>query len=236
MMFGNWFGRKGDTTKSGPFYRPYPDEAANHIYNLLFCDDPSLFSKDTPRGYLGVVLSDSIDRETLDRIGNDLDVESRTRVLAFNRLRAMKASVPRKRLLGTIVEMPLHGGLDSLAIFLDHRLRYINHTGKMAIFESTPASLLAGVDDILRASQFVVNRYGPWDKTRRPPPTGDLTRMTFLVSDGLYFGEGPASDLLRDRFAAPVLGAVGRLMPLLVDEALKIDRSNSRDASQAPLD
>ena len=226
-MLGNWFRRKGGAIEPGPFYRPYRDDAANQIYNLLFCDNISLLNQQSKQGDLGSVLSDNIDRETLDRIGNDLDVESRTRVLAFNRLRAMKASVPRKRLLGTIVEMPLHGGIDTLAIYLDHRLRYINHTGKMAIFESTPSPLSAGVDDVLSASQFVVNRYGPWDRVRKAPPTGDLTRMTFLVSDGLYFGEGHASDLLRDRFAAPVLSAVGRLMPLLVDEALRINRSKS---------
>ncbi|WP_298375899.1 hypothetical protein [uncultured Bradyrhizobium sp.] len=226
-MLGNWFRRKGGAVEPGPFYRPYRDDAANQIYNLLFCDNISLLNQQSKQGDLGAVLSDNIDRETLDRIGNDLDVESRTRVLAFNRLRAMKASVPRKRLLGTIVEMPLHGGIDTLAIYLDHRLRYINHTGKMAIFESTPSPLSAGVDDVLSASQFVVNRYGPWDRVRKAPPTGDLTRMTFLVSDGLYFGEGHASDLLRDRFAAPVLSAVGRLMPLLVDEALRINRSKS---------
>ena len=224
-MFGNWFGRKDVTARSAPFYRPYRHDAADLIYNLLFCDNVSLFDNGTDRkGELGVVLSESVDRDTLDRIGNDLDVESRTRALAFNRLRAMKASVPPKRLLGTIIEMPLHGGLDTLAIYLDHRVRYINHTGKMAIFESAPASLVPGLDNVLRASQFVVNRYGPWDKVRKAPPTGDLTRMTFLVSDGLYFGEGRSADLYQDRFAEPVLSAAGSLMPLLVEEALKIDR------------
>lgn len=225
-MFGNWFGRKGAAAGSAPFYRPYRDDAANHIYNLLFCDNVSLFKKDPDgKGDLGLVLSDTVDRDTLDRIGNDLDVESRTRALAFNRLRAMKASVPPKRLLGTIIETPLHSGLDTLAIYPDHRLRYINHTGKMAIFEGVPASLVPGMNEILRASQFVVNRYGPWDKVRKSPPTRGLTRMTFLVSDGLYFGEGRSADLFQDRFAVPVLRAVGLLMPLLVEEALKIDRS-----------
>ena len=151
-MFGNWFGRKDVTARSAPFYRPYRHDAADLIYNLLFCDNVSLFDNGTDRkGELGVVLSESVDRDTLDRIGNDLDVESRTRALAFNRLRAMKASVPPKRLLGTIIEMPLHGGLDTLAIYLDHRVRYINHTGKMAIFESAPASLVPGLDDVLRS-------------------------------------------------------------------------------------
>ena len=102
-MLGNWFRRKGGAVEPGPFYRPYRDDAANQIYNLLFCDNISLLNQQSKQGDLGAVLSDNIDRETLDRIGNDLDVESRTRVLAFNRLRAMKASVPRKRLLGTIV-------------------------------------------------------------------------------------------------------------------------------------
>jgi len=225
-MFRKFFGRKDGSP--GPFHRPYNNDAANHIYNLLFCDDPTLFAKREARtGALGIVHSEAADRDQLERIGNDVDVESRVRALAFNRLRAMKLSVPAKRLLGTIIEFPQDQGLDTLAVFTDQRLRYINHTGKLAIFESSPAALVDKVEEVLRASQFVVNRYGPWDKPRRPPPTGELVRMTFLVSDGLYFGEGRYPDLMQDRFAAPVMRAASELLPILVDEALKLDRGQT---------
>lgn len=229
-MFGKLFGLAGKRQPTGAFYRPYHDDAANKIYNLLFCDDPALFgaAADAP-GALGKVLSEETDRESLEQIANDLDIESRVRVLAFNRLRAMKVSVPTKRLLGTIIEFPVEHGRDTLAVFADQSLRYINYTGKMAVFEGLPPPLVGGVEEILRTSQFAVNRFGPWNKPRRPPPAGDVARMTFLVSDGLYFGEGRVADLLNERFAAPVMRAMSLLLPVIVDEALKIERS------QAPL-
>lgn len=224
-MFGNFFGRKDKNGGNGLFYRPYRSDAANHIYNLLFCDNPSLLKNDEGGGGpLEAVLSDSTGREMLETIGNDVDAESRVRVLAFNRLRAMKVSVARKRLLGTIIEFPQPEGLDTLAIFPDRRLRYINQSEKMVIFETSPPALVDKAAEVLRASQFVVNRYGPWDKPRRPAPSGELVRMSFLASDGLYFGEGRYADLMIDRFAAPVLGAASELLPVLVEEALKRDR------------
>jgi hypothetical protein len=136
----------------------------------------------------------------------------------------MKVSVPSKRLLGTIIEFPQSHGLDTLAMFPDGRLRYINHSEKMAIFEFSPPALIDKAEEVLRASQLVVNHIGPWDKPRRPPPTGALVRMTFLVSAGLHFGEGRYANLMQDRFGAPVIKAASELLPILVEEALKKDR------------
>ena len=63
-MLGKLFGR-GDEG-AGPFYRPYKKRAANHIYNLLFCDNPALFGSGDDGGALRAVLSDSTDREALE--------------------------------------------------------------------------------------------------------------------------------------------------------------------------
>lgn len=228
-MFGKLFGRGSNSANSGPVYRPYKSDSANHLYNLQFCDNLALLNKsDASDDPLSVIMAGTEDRETLERIGNDLDADSRVRMLAFNRLRAMNISVPRKRLLGTIIEVPQQRGLDVLSIFIDGRLRYINQSEKFSIFEATPPELAGKVDEILRASQFVVNRYGPWDKPRRPPPKGDLTRMSFLASDGLYLGEGRFDDLMQDRFAAPVMRAASELVNLLVDFVLEMQRRDAK--------
>ncbi|MGA8615307.1 MAG: hypothetical protein WB760_27225 [Xanthobacteraceae bacterium] len=218
-MFGSLFPQNKDRAPLRTFYRPYRNPGINQFYNLLFCDDFALFAGGELAGPLAAVLSDAPDRETLETIGNDLDAESRLRVLAFRRLRAMKVSVPRKRLLGVIIEWPQKDGLDVLAAFPDGRLRYINHNEKLAILESTPPDFVEKADELLRASQFIVNSYGPSDMPRLPPPTGDLIRMNFLVSDGLYFGQGSYSALMADRFAPPVIQATADLLRVLIGTA-----------------
>jgi hypothetical protein len=133
--------------------------------------------------------------------------------------------VPRKRLLGTIIEWPRKEGLEVVAAFSDGRLRYINHSEKLAILEATPADFVEQVDELERAAQFIVNRYGPWDMPRLPPPTGDLIRMNFLVSDGLYFGQGSYNALMADQFAPPVLNAASQLLRMFIDAALSAGKS-----------
>ena len=183
------WGRKGGP--SAPFYRPYKDQAADFLYNLLFCDNPELYrngKQDT--GPLGTVLSGSATQEALEKIAVDPAVESRVRMLAFNRLRALNVPTPAKQLLGTIIEFPQDGGLDTLAAFADGRVRYINQTGHPGIFEGAPPEVLAKANELIRVSQPAVDRHGPSDELRRPPPARDVVRLSFLATDGLYVGEG----------------------------------------------
>src|SRR5262249_61482872 len=82
------WGKRG--RPSAPFYRPYGQQSADFLYNLLFCDNPDLYrngKQDT--GPLGTVLSGAATRASLEKITVDPAVESRVRMLAFNRLRAM---------------------------------------------------------------------------------------------------------------------------------------------------
>jgi len=134
--------------------------------------------------------------------------------------------VPSGCLLGVILEWPQENGLDVLAAFPDGRIRYINHTEKLAIVDSTPLDLVEQADELLRVSQHIVDRSGPWDRPRLPPPKGDLIRMNFLVSDGLYFGQGSYSALMADPFAPPVINAAILLLEMLVDGALVKDKKS----------
>jgi hypothetical protein len=207
---------------SGPFYRPYKGDAVNHLYNLLFCDNAALFQGGADAaGPLGIVLAPGSDRAALQQVAGDSEAESRVRALAFNRLRAMAVPVPEKLLLGTIIEVPQQQGLDVLAVFADGRLRYINQIESPVVFEDSPPAMAGKARDVLRASQAVVDRIGPADEPRRPPPTGGQARMSFLVSDGLYFGEASFDALFQDELAAPVMGHASELLAMLVDTALE---------------
>jgi len=201
---------------------PYGNDAANFMYNLLFCDDTALWARgatDNPGTPVAMILSDTPDAARIDAIANDATLESRERALAFNWLRQHGHTVPRRLLLGTIVEVPLERGLDTLAAFGDGRVRYINQTGGMSIFEGVVAAIQPAVRALLTVSQAVVDKIGPWDKPRLPAPKAGNVRLTFLVSDGLYFGEGKFADLSRDGLGGPVIAAAGKLLTQVVEMA-----------------
>jgi hypothetical protein len=198
----------------GTFYRPYARADLNTIYNLLFCDDPGLFRAGgaNPPGALGAVLAKNTSTGELGRIAGSDENESRVRILAYNRLRASRETVAQRQLLGVVVEVPLPEGLDVLAVFGDGRMRYINHTGKLAMIENATVEMAARRERVMKSAQTVVARIGPWDKPRLPPPKLGNVRLTFLVSDGLYFGEGPQRALARDKVGGPVLAAAAELL------------------------
>jgi hypothetical protein len=231
-MFGKLFGA-GKTTGdfTGPFHRAYRDDAANHIYNLLFCDSLALFrgkGEAKPEPWATLFAADSSEA-ALRQIADDPGVESRVRALAFNKLRAKGHAVPSKILLGTIFEMPMELGLDTLACFPDRELRYINQSEKMSFFVPAPASLHARIEAVLKTANALVQRIGPWDKERLPPPKG-VARLSFLVSDGLYFGQGPVNDLMRDPMAGALIQAGGALLKDLVDLSIAASKGTPSTA------
>ena len=110
------------------FYKPYAEAHANFLYNLLFCDDISLFKNDETvktEGLWATLLADKSDLQAIRKIADDERNEGRVRALAFNRLRAAGQRVPDKKILGVIVEVPLENGLDTLAAFVDGGVRYL---------------------------------------------------------------------------------------------------------------
>jgi hypothetical protein len=73
------------------------------------------------------------------------------------------------------------------------------------------------VQRLFAVSQPIVDRRGPSDKERLPPPdkAGNV-RLTFLVSDGLYFGEGSMSIMERDAAEGPVISEATALLLAVV--------------------
>lgn len=205
----------GGSVESNGLYSPYTESHVDLMYNLLFCDDLDLFRKRSAKqdcNLWGPLLADEADTTALLRIADDEKNEGRVRALAYNRLRMLGETVPPKKLLGVIVEVPLPEGLDVLAAFSEGGVRYLNQSGKVLVIEDDGSLVGDVVTELMSASQLVVEKIGPWEQQRLPPPKLGNVRLTFLVSDGLYFGEGPFSVLQHDEMAGPVLSVAARLL------------------------
>jgi hypothetical protein len=200
---------------------PYKDEAATLIYNLLFCDRQDLFQNNDKRKLVppwSILFADKPDLDEVETIASDTSQESRVRMLAFNLLRQAHRDVKQKELLGTIIEVGLPEGLDTLAVFADGGARYINHSGKMVIVDGTPNAFDSEIKRVIAASEPIVATIGPWDKERLPPPANGTIRMTFLASDGLYFGQGPMDVMQKEQMAAPLIDAATALLLRMVEK------------------
>jgi hypothetical protein len=207
-----------------PIQRPYAEAHLNFLYNLLFCDDIELFRRDTDAACeppWRTLLADAPAEAALRRIAEEADGESRVRALAFRRLRQLGYEVAPKILLGAIVEVPLERGLDTLAAYADGRVRYLNQAGAASIFEGGPAAVETLARDVIAAALPLVQRIGPWHDARLPPPPAGAVRLSFLVSDGLYFGQGTFTQLEQDALAGPVLAKAGELLQVVVAAATR---------------
>jgi hypothetical protein len=197
---------------------PYNDEGLNKIYNMLFCDDIGAY-KGT--GYpWDDLLANTPDVHALTVISTDKTLESRQRLLAYRMLANMNQPTGQQELLGVIVEVALESGLDVLAAFNDGTARYINHSGKLLVWDTTTIESETLIQKLYADSLKVVSQIGPWEGKRKPFPTSGMVRLSFLVSDGLYFGEGPFEVLERDGMGGPVIKSAMGLMIYLTQYVL----------------
>jgi hypothetical protein len=211
-----------------PAHAPYRDAAADAIYHLLFADDPAAFAPTpgaAPAPWQSMLFATPADVAGVRALAGDPTQESRVRALACLWLRSHGEAVPPKVLFGVIVEVPQDGGLDTLAAYGDGGVRFLHHTGRMTIVEGPLAALEPHVRRILAAAAPIVARIGPWDQPRLPPPGAGRIRLSFLVSDGLYFGEGPMPALAADPLAGPLITHATALLQAVV--ALRATRGES---------
>jgi hypothetical protein len=199
---------------------PYKNEGLNKIYNLLFCDNIDLYKSETKSlSYpWDVLLSNNPNIDKLRAITIDETLESRQKILAFKLLLSKHEPTDEKELLGVIIEVALPQRLDVLAAYSDGRARYLNHSEKLLIWDTKTKESDQLISKLFADGRNVVNRIGPWDKERKPFPTNGMVRLSFLVSDGLYFGEGPFEVLQKDPIGGPVINSATQLMIWLTQQ------------------
>jgi len=127
---------------------------------------------------------------------------------------------PDKELFAVVLEVGLEDGLDTLAAYKDGTARYINQSGKMIIWETRTRESDELIENLFQQAQTVVDKIGPWDDDRKPPPGNGMIRMSFLVGNNLYFGEGPFQALYNDPMGRPVIDGGTKLMQFLIDNSL----------------
>jgi hypothetical protein len=145
---------------------------------------------------------------------DDASLPSRIRLLAARKLIGLGAP-PKHTLLGVVVELGLDDGLDVLAAYEDGTARYFNYTGHLLIWENSTAESAQLIRNLFDASATIVSQIGLWTKPRRMFPPKGMMRISFLGTDGLYFGEGPINQLFSDPFSAPALQAATALLQYL---------------------
>jgi hypothetical protein len=213
--------------KSAKANGPYNDEVTNKVYELLFCDNTELYRPEhQPLTYPDDVLfSGKQDVEQIKKVANDKSLPARIRLLAYKAIQNSGNRVDNRELLGTVIEVALPEGLDVLAAYSDGTARYVNQSGKLLVWEDFNEESNKLIEDLLANSINVVSKIGPWDKARRPFPQKGFTRLSFLVSDGLYFGEGPFDVLTKDEMAAPVIASAYSLMNYLISKQMENQNS-----------
>jgi hypothetical protein len=201
--------------------KPYTDEALNRIYDLLFCDDTEAYraastSTDPP---WSVLFDRNATNEELHSLIDDNSVETRPKLLASNILLGRGEPLPARRIFGVVVEVGMDEGLDVLAAYEDGTARYLNYSGKIIVWEVGTRESKELVVDLFLAARKVVEQIGPWERKRLPPPTRGNSRISFLVSNGLYFGEAPFETLAKDPLGGRVIDRAAKLMNVLIRNA-----------------
>ncbi len=185
---------------------PYKDEGRNVIYNLLFCDDIKLFkngSDGEEEPPWSILLSESADKDELKKIGQDPAGETRSRILAYNKLRQLGVEIDRQELLGMIVEYGINGGIDVVAAYTDGTARYINYSGKLITYEAHNKAIDTRITAFMHNGQRMVSKADPQNTRTSPPQQGDV-KITLLTSDGVYMREGEFNKLTEDAIGGPV--------------------------------
>jgi hypothetical protein len=157
------------------------------------------------------------------RIAATEGLESRQTLQAWHFLRQAGHQAPANQArlaLGAVAEMPMTSGHDLLAAYRDGTARYLNFSGKVAIWEDrSVAPVQAAIADCLTAAQAIADVVGTWDEPSIPPVGAGLVRVMALTPGGPRFGMGRYADLSADPMAGRFLTAAGVLLREIVARA-----------------
>ena len=155
--------------------------------------------------------------ELLEKILLVPRLETRIQLWTWNALRSLDRHPPEDVALavqGVIFEIPVETGLDTLAVYVDGSVRYVDHSGKVLIWDR-------GVDEVAALSMGLIGLVSPLNSTlvltdQNPMPTSDRIYVTTLSFTGTRYGGARLEELKNRRHQfAPMFAAALELMRVL---------------------
>lgn len=187
------------------------------LYNVLFADRIDDFTAMKDHAAISWIYSGkTITLNEINAIIADPAIESRLKFLACYSAVSRGVAVPAGTYFGGIIEYPIDKGFDILAYYADGSARYYNHAGHSVVYHNETPSIDEAIKTCNMISEKVVESIGPWEKPRMPRPSAGIVRFTFLVSDGLYLGQGPLKDMMGDQMGNAIVGGGINLMKELI--------------------
>lgn len=143
-------------------------------------------------------------------------IESRHVLQAWHFLRAAGVSPAPETasyVLAAVAEVSVKTGHDLLVAYRDGGVRYLNHSGKVAIVEgAADLAVTEATRAWLAVADELASTVGVWDQPQLPPlPSGD-SRIMMLTPEGPRFGQGPDSLLRTDAGATAFLSAATNVL------------------------
>jgi hypothetical protein len=190
------------------------------LYDPLFCDQPVLYRPapgSMPSPWQVLLFDERADAQAVRRLAADAQGDSRVRALAYGWLRTHRQPVPRDELLGVVFEVEIGGAVDVLAAYADGRLRFLNHAGRMAAFDSLPAALGSRWQALMAAARQASPAASAWQRAGSRLPGPGEVRVTFVRSDGLHRLQGRFDPMQRDATTGPLLVAGAQTVAQIVE-------------------
>ena len=198
------------------------NQLSDTLYNCLFADDPIYFEKMKSNSAISWIYNqENPTYEKINSIIHDEEIESRIRFLASYIAIKKGLQIKEKYYFGTILEIPVKSWYDILAFYSDLKARYYNFSGAKIIYEGGNKQIDELIKNTNKISEAVCNVIGPWEKARLDKPKGNIARFSYLVSDGLYFGQGPIDLMSKDKMGSSILASGSKLMLRLINSTDK---------------
>jgi hypothetical protein len=188
--------------------------ASAALYDGLFCDHLEAFAP--PAGtavapWQATLFAREPRAVAVRSLADDAGTEARVRALAWHWLREHGHTLPARRLLGVVFEVPMGSGLDVLAAYTDGSVRLLHHKRPPALIDDAHPALQPALRAVFLAARPIVHRLQP-ERSRRRPPSRRQVRLSFLTSDGRCTGEGTMDALQVDPLAGPLIAAGAQLL------------------------
>jgi hypothetical protein len=141
----------------------------------------------------------------LRKIAENRTAPAIQRIIALRRLRGREAVTAPAEMLAVLVESGEEDGMDTLAVYVDGTVKFIDAEGKVSDLDGSHPATREKVAELMSMAQRLSTRMEAWEQTRLSPPIRGMVRLTFIATNGFYFGQGEIRILAKDESGGPII-------------------------------